>query len=715
LVEQLLDPNWYRAASLRPRLRPHVEIHRQHFRGQRWYVVQDNSTGRYHRFSPMAYRLIGLMDGKRTLGAIWHQAAELLGDDAPTQGETLRLMHQLHAADVLQTDAPADADERLRRFDKDRQRRVWQYLKSPLAIRLPLIDPERFLERSIFLVRPLFSWAGGLLWIAIVSTALLLAAMHWPELTADVSGRLLAPQNLLLIWLVFPVVKALHELGHAYLVKHWGGEVHQIGIMFLVFMPVPYVDASASTAFRNKYQRALVGAAGMLVEVLLAAVAMFVWVLVEPGLVKAVAYNVMIIAGVSTILFNANPLLRFDAYYILSDLIEIPNLGQRSNRYVFYLVQRYLFGVRQAESPVVATGERGWFLFYAPVSFAYRMVIFAAIILFVGGQFFFIGVVIAIWAAFNLFLWPALKGLKFLLTSPVLTADRWRAGLVSLLMLAIVGVLLFVVPVPLASVAEGVRWTPEGAQVRTGASGFVRELRVGPGDSVVQGQVVAVLSDPMLAPQLEVLVGERAVLEARYDLVRREERVRAAIVTEQLEALDARIQRALEQRRDLEVRAPVSGSLVMPKANELPGRYIAQGTLIAYVVEPVAPTVRAVVDQSQVDLVRNRTRKVTVRFAEAPEATWTARIVREVPTASLDLPSPALATTGGGRVAIDPRSADGLRALEKVFQFDLEVDGPPGSGAIGGRVHVRFDHGTEPIGLTWIRDLRRLLLRHFDV
>jgi len=129
-------------------------------------------------------------------------------------------------------------------------------------------------------------------------------------------------------------VKALHELGHAYALKHWGGEVHELGLMFLVFLPVPYVDATGSASFGQKWQRALVGAAGIIVELLLSAIALFIWLNAEEGLVRAFAFNVMVIGGVSTVFFNGNPLLRFDGYYILSDLVEIPNLGDRSKRYL---------------------------------------------------------------------------------------------------------------------------------------------------------------------------------------------------------------------------------------------------------------------------------------------------------------------------------------------------------------------------------------------
>ena len=159
-----------------------------------------------------------------------------------------------------------------------------------------------------------------MIWLLTVLSAPVLVGMHWDELSEDVADRILSAEGLLLTAMAFPVLKFFHELGHAYATKIAGGEVHELGVMLLVFAPVPYVDASASIAFRSKWRRVLVGAAGMLTELFIAALAMFVWVMVEPGLVRSLCFQTVLIAGVSTVLFNINPLLRFDGYYILSDL-----------------------------------------------------------------------------------------------------------------------------------------------------------------------------------------------------------------------------------------------------------------------------------------------------------------------------------------------------------------------------------------------------------
>src|SRR6185503_10544121 len=191
-------------------------------------------------------------------------------------------------------------------------------------------------------VAPFWSWWGGLVWLAVVAPAAVHLAVHWTDFSHGVLDRLLTPQNLGMMWLLFPLIKTLHELGHATATKAFGREVHDLGVMLLVVTPVPYVDASAAWAFPGKWRRIAVGAAGMAVELVLASLALYVWLAVEPGLVRALAFHVIVIAGISTLVFNANPLLRYDGYYILADLLEIPNLRARANRYLGYLGERYL-------------------------------------------------------------------------------------------------------------------------------------------------------------------------------------------------------------------------------------------------------------------------------------------------------------------------------------------------------------------------------------
>lgn len=715
MSDALFSPSWYRVAALKPRVRAHARILRQSYRGQVWFVLQDYAAERSHRFSPAAHHFIGLMDGDRTVQEIWEATSQYLRDEAPTQEDAIRLLGQLHAADALLCDVPPDSKEVFRRHERH-QRSLWKRrLWTPLALRFPLIDPDRFLARTLPWVQPLLGWFGILLWLAVVGTGAVLAASHWSDLTEDITDRVLAPANLMLLWLVYPVVKALHELGHAYVTRKWGGEVHEIGIMLLVLTPVPYVDASAAWGFADKRKRMLVGAAGIMVELFLGALALFVWLSVEPGAVRAVAYNVMLISGVSTLLFNGNPLLRFDGYYVLADGLEIPNLGTRSNQYLGYLFQRHVFRVSDAACPAQAPGERFWMVVYGIASFIYRIFIMFVITMFIAGKFFFIGVLLAIWAVATQVVMPVGKNLAFLLNSPNLRRQRGRALTTSVFLVLTAAALLFVVPAPSWTRAEGVIWVPEEAQVRAGTDGFVERLLAPVDSKVVRGQPLVQAQDPFLPTRVAVLQAQLQELVAQYDAVMSTDRVQAALVSEEIGTVEANLKRSREREAELILRSPASGRFVVPNAADLPGRFVSKGQLIGYVVEPKELTARVVLAQDDIAQVRQRARRVEVMLAAWGSGALPAQIRREVPGASAQLPTAALGSTGGGRFAVDPRDSKGLTTLGRVFQLELALPSEVRSEYLGARVYVRFDHGYEPAGLQLYRALRRLLLRQFNV
>lgn len=713
-ADNFLDPEWYRVAAIRPRLRAHVRLHRHRYRGQTWHVAQDAVTGRFHRFSMAAWSVIGLMDGVRSLDQIWQLASDELGDDAPTQRDVIRLLHQLHTAELLRTNLVPDPAELAGRRDRQRRARLWQTLRTPLAIRIPLIDPERFLAATRGIGELLFSRAGFAAWIGLMLAAAFVAASHWNSLTENLSERLLTPQNLILVWLLFPLVKILHEFGHAWAVKRWGGEVHEMGIMLLVFTPVPYVDASQSSALASKRRRAIIGLAGMLVELALAALALFVWALVEPGIVRTACYNILLIAGVSTIMFNGNPLLRFDAYYVLSDLIEIPNLANRANQYIYYLVQRYVFGVRDAESPTHVRSERGWFVFYSIASLVFRLVLYFSIIVFIASRYFLIGIVLAAWSLWNLFFAPLWKAGKFVLTSPRIARQRPRAIAASAAFLAAIVGFVAVVPMPYATLAEGILWVPDDAIVRAEAPGIFDARLDDTARSLAPGAGVVKLDDPLLDVEVAVHEAEVRALAARLDFFEFNDPAEANIAREQLAAATQVLARARQRQAALTVRSPVAGELVYIDGTAPLGAFIERGRGLAYVMTAAPPQVKAAIPQADLDAVRHRTRAVAVRLVQRLETVYAARVLRITPAGSTALPSPALGTSGGGAIPVDPRDEEQLTALAPVFEVDLELDRGP-IAAVGSRVYIRFDHGSEPLAVRWYRDLRRLLLRQFDV
>jgi putative peptide zinc metalloprotease protein len=713
MSDSLFSPYWYRVAELKPALRASVVIARHRYRGETWYVLLNRLTGRSHRFNSAAYSLVGLMDGRRTVQEIWDQAQAADMEHSPTQDGVIRLLGQLHEATLIQSDILPSTIEIFRQA-QGRSHGQWRRsLVNPLSIRIPLWNPDRFLERWAGLVAPLLNRATLCLWLVTVLTALGVALMHWTDLTHNLNARLLLPGNLLSIWLLYPLMKALHEIGHAVAVKKWGGEVPEMGIQLLALTPIPFVDAGASTAFSEKGRRVAVAAMGMMVETLLAALALFVWVNVESGLVSALAYNVILIGGASTLLFNGNPLLRYDGYYIFSDLIEIPNLGQRANRYLGYLFQRYLLGVDGAESPVTAPGEGGWFLVYGPIAFCYRILILVGLIWMVCGRFFIIGILIALWGAVTLLLLPAVRALSRLMEG----ARQRRRRLMALGVGGVVGLglLLFSFPMPFWTTTQGVVWLPEDALVRAGTDCEVVELLASGKTVVAKGAPLLRGSDPLLETQRALYQAQLRELQVRFNALPLRERVKRRILREEIERADADLSQTEEKIAKLLVRSPTRGRLVLIDEGHLEGSFLREGDLIGYIIAHHRPTVRAVVKQDDIGLIRGQLTGVEIRLSERAATPLAAEVTRIVPAADHQLPSAALGTAGGGAIPVDPTDAQGLRALESYFQLDLGLPEAMAAPHIGARAHVRFDHGRLPLALQWFRGLRQLFLRKFYV
>ncbi len=707
---------WYRVATLRPRLLGRAKLHRHCYRGEVWYLLQDPASGRIHRFTPAARVILAAMNGQRNVSDLWRLAQRHLGADAPTQDEIIRLLGQLHGSDLLATDNDADVLEVFERGERNaaaRRRRSWM---NPMALRIPFWDPGAFLDRHLTMWRWLWSRAGAVLWLVVVLPALLMVPPHWSELTENLSDRVLQANNLLLLGLVFIIIKALHELGHATSTRAAGGEVHDLGVMLLVLMPVPYVDASAASVLRSRWQRALVGAAGMLVELFLAALAFYLWLAVEPGVTRAVCFNVMLVAGVSTLIFNGNPLLRYDAYYILADVIEMPNLGQRSARYWGYLFERYLLRLRDVSSPAQTAGERWWLGAYGVASTIYRVFVTVAIAIFIGAKFFFIGAVLALWAMAAMIGLPIVRAIRYLRAQPALREQRTRVVTVlassALAIFAIVALL----PLPYRFTAEGVVWLPEQSIVRADANGFVRQLEAAPGSMVSVGQRLAISTDPALEAQLRLLQARVAELEANYAAEFVADRARANIVRDQLALDRAALERTRERVASLTASAQSDGIFIVPAPSDLPGRWLRKGEVLGYVLGREAPVVRVVIEQAEADLVAAATRQVEVRLPDAVDRLLDGRIVRQVPAGTDQAPSRALVSSGGGRLAVDPRDPQGRKMLERVFEIDVALRDPLSQvAAYGQRVFVRFDLRPAPLATQAWRALRRLFLRHFDV
>jgi putative peptide zinc metalloprotease protein len=717
--------SWYRVVDLRPALRSTVQIFRQHYRAQMWQVLQDPGTNQYFRLNESAYQFVAMLDGKRTVGEVWAACNETLGDEAPTQGEVIQLLGQLYSSNLLQAELPPDAQGLLRRYEKRRFREVQSYLMNLLFIRIPLFDPEAFLNRWVGVFGKVFTAPAFLLWLLLVGTGLYFVIGHVDEL-ADRAGAVLDPSNLVYLYLSFALIKLFHEFGHAFACKKFGlatggGEVHTMGIMLLVFTPMPYVDASSAWVLRNKWRRVVVGAGGMFVEIGVASVAAVVWANTAQGPVHAICYNVMFIASVSTLLFNGNPLLRYDGYYILSDLLEIPNLAQRSKQHLYYLVRKYAYGVRHLRSPAYSAGERFWFPIYGLASTIYRVFICSAILMFIADRFFLLGSVLAVGAIVTWVLVPIGSFLRYLFTNRELIRTRFRALAVTGGTLAGIFVLIGAIHMPMRYKVEAVLEPQNIAVVYAEENGFV--VSALPTGRTVQpdGPPMVVCQNPELEANLKALQAQRREMDVTRRLRNREGKTtEGRYLRHRIEAVDQQIQRAKKQLADLNLHAPFPGEWISPNAEKLPGMYLEKGKSIGAVADLSRMRIRAIVGQNiapaLIDEAGQSHRPVEIRVKGRCDLEFRGHVVSFWQAGTKNLPSAALSYLAGGSIQTEMQDTKGTKAAERQFEFDIAPDPDTDVRLLSGqRLVVRFTLPSRPLLVQWYLKVRQLVMKRFNI
>lgn len=714
-MSSLYSPRWHRVAGLRPQLTPQLRVRRQQVRGERWWVLMPAQGGRSVRLNATAWALAGRLDGQRSVQQLWDGLLAQPGEPA-TQDEVIDMLTQLHEAALLQSDRAADFEGLLRQRE---QLAAPQRSRSLLAWRVPLLDPSTWLRRRQGLANRLFSPAAALVWALAVCSLLVLLLQHAPTLWAHGERWLATPRYALLAVLLYAPIKLLHEAAHGLAVQRWGGTVNEAGVTLMLGLPVPYVDASAASGFVRRRQRVIVGAAGMMAELALAAVALSLWLWLDEGLARDAAFVTLVIAGVSTLLFNANPLQRLDGYYIATDLLDLPNLGPRSRHWWTDQLQRRLLQLPDIEPMAVARGETPWLAAYAPLSWLFTLGIAAMTVFWLGRLSLAFGVIGAALLGWQLLLQPALRllgGLRRAALAREGTQRRWRGlvlagGAVLLLALAL--------PLPQRLLVPGVVWPADQAQLRAEEDGFVAEIVAGHGQAVETGALVLRLESPGLAASLARQQARVEALETELFQAWRDESSAAGNPRAELAAARAALTRLQERQAALAVRSQTAGRVALPQAADLPGQFVHRGRLLGQVVGADAGTVRVALLEADASELQRARPDAGVRLASTPATALRGTLLRDGGGATLRLPSAALSARHGGDILTDP--ADDLKPLQPVVVLDLRLSGgprqPAGAAAperLGERAWVRFDAGFSPLALQGARALQRQVQQRFN-
>lgn len=718
--------SWYRVAKTRPRLLSSVQVYRQHFRGQMWYVLENPANNEFTRISTDAYHFIGMLDGRRTVADVWHTCNEQFGDRAPTQGEIIQLLGQLFCSNLLYAEMAPDTESLFNRYRTRVKRQIQGLFTNLLFIRIPLLDPNHFLDRWVGIFGRIFTWIGLLLWLAVIASGLYFVVGNLRELVYQ-SSDVLAPDNLLLLYLSMVIIKVLHEFGHAFACKRFGrlngsgGQVHVMGVMFLVFVPLPYVDASSAWAFRRKWHRAIVGMSGVMVELAGAAIAAIVWANTSTGTLHIIAYNIIFVASVSTLVFNGNPLLRFDAYYVLSDLIEIPNLSQRSRNYIYYVVKKYCWNLKDLHNPAHGIGEKLWFVFYGIASMAYRVFICVRILLFLNDRLpeelfilvpFFAGSAAIAWV-----LVPLGKFVRYLATSGELAKTRGRAVGSTLGGLALLVACTGIIRVPDYCRVEGIVEPVDLAVVHAESDGFVTGFL--PSDQMVSpgAKVLIEAVNPKLEAEKRGLLAELRGLEAKQRIAELQEVAAVQILAEQIAALQEKIARVDLELASLNLQPTLSGTWVSPDIEKTRGMYLSRGQQVGLVASLDNVLVRATAGQQLAALlVEQAFKELEIRVKGRPDAMLTGQIEKIFPAGQEVLPSEALGYAVGGSMPTLSQDPRGTRAAEQFFEIRIRpAPDSPVRLLSGQRVIARIQMPSKPLAAQWWRSLRQLFQRRFHI
>ncbi len=481
-----------RLRAVRVGLRSDLEVSRHLFRGAVSYIIRDPITFQSQRLDPADYEILVAIDSRRGLSEIFDQLRRRGKMTTDDEEQFYQFVMHLHRLGFLRL--PISDDKLLfRRYRAKRAARRKEKLFGFLFLRIPLWNPDAFLERTIGYVRPVFGKLFFALWLTLMACAAWVLVHQWQELGQPMQG-LLAARNLPLIWITLIVLKIFHEFGHAYACKHLGGHVPEMGAYLIVFTPCAYMDATACWGFTSRRDRLIVCLAGMYVESVFAALAVFIWSSTGPSLLRDLAYNVIFLAGAVTVLFNINPLMRYDGYYIMSDLTEVPNLRQRSTRYVLNVLKRIFLGVPLEDRP--ATRRLGALLLcYGVSATVYRAALMLAIAAILASKMFVVGMMLAVFFVASGLVRIVRKLMKYLWHAEETAPMRRRAIALGLVTLIVVPALAVLLPVPTHVQARGILTTEHEAVIRAQTAGFLERSHVEDGDLVREGDLIALLGN----------------------------------------------------------------------------------------------------------------------------------------------------------------------------------------------------------------------------
>jgi putative peptide zinc metalloprotease protein len=683
------------------RRRCDLEAIPQTFSGQRFWAIKDPVRLRYFHLRDEEYCIFSALNGTTTLADLKDEFERQFAPRRVAVGQIQSFLGALHHEGLLLADAPGQMEELLKRARTARLRNLGAAVSNILAIRFRGADPQRFLDWLAPRCRWLFSRlclaAGAILVLAaigLVVTRIDAVQSRWPDINA-----LLTPATIVWLSLALALTKVLHELGHALACWHFGRECHEMGLLLLVFTPCLYCNVSDSWMIENKWQRAAIGAAGVFVELFLAGLCTFLWWFSVPGLFNSLCFHVMLVCSVSTLLFNGNPLMRYDGYFVLADLAEIPNLSQQAGTVVRDWLAAALLGIPAERGEDHGPVVRFLLGLFAIASVLYRIVIVLGILwllhnLLKPHRLEVLADALALVVVGGIFAGPIWRGWKFMQHASWNRQVKPKRALASGFVVVFCLAIGLFVPLPHRVGAPAVIESGAARSVYVTVPGTIVAAAAN-GATIREGEPVAVLENRDLRLEVARLTGQRNEQKLRLDNLKRRQTSDVAAAAqipaaeESLADLEERLAKRVNDEERLAVKAPISGTVLpvrrkpqkhatdeLESWSGLPldamnrGCTLETGTLLCQIGDPLQFEAWLVLDQRDVEFVRlGQTVRVQLEQSPGRELTGT---IREVAELDLQVTPPELLPAGSVPTRADESGVQ--RPVNTAYQARVALD-----------------------------------------
>jgi len=669
----IFSEDWYKVSELNIGLLYTIDIHKQYHRGRLWYVIHEKYNNKYFRITPESYKFLMVLTPKKTVNEVWENYLEKFPEITPSQDELIQLLSQLHQFNILFYKNRPKNEHIFDRHVKKKKSELKNKFISFMYIKIPLFDPEEYLEKFKELIGLIFNIKTLVIWFIVVLFGIKTFFENYHNFSSESEG-MLSPSNIIYLYISLVILKILHEFGHSMMTKKFGGEVHAMGVMFIIFTPLPYMDASSSWSFRNKWHRVFVGFAGMLVELFVAAIAAIIWANTGAGLVHALAFNMMVIGSVSSLLFNGNPLLKFDSYYMLSDYLEIPNLQKRSKDIFYYIAEKYIFKIESSFAYFTTVKENILLMLYGISSLMYRFFVTLVIAMFVSDEFFAIGVIVVLMSVYMWILKPFYTFIKYLFTSSKLYKNRKYAVSISSLFGGLIVILICFIPFPDSIRASGVVQSDKFINVFIPTEGVLKNIYVKNGQYVKKGELLFELENDELPIKIKLLNAQLKEMKS-YQLKSRNESISdLKPIEKRISLLKDSLNHTKQKIMDLKVYSKSEGVLVTNNIVKLKNSWLKVSEKVGSIVPKENYKFIAVVSQEKASSlfnldISNANIKIKGNYDKNIEITN----IKVIPYEKHQLPSPALGWLGGGEIDVSRSDSSGLTAKEAFFEVHVTL------------------------------------------